>query len=613
MNTDKTAMLWKWTGMRVTDFACWCRVFVLGLMTCTARADVTADWTNDTDGAWSIGSNWSGGNAATGTTGVANFTNTITAARTVTVDASPWTINSITFTNNSVGNAYGWTITGGTLNLAGTTPTLYVNGVASTATVASVLSGNAGLTKDGAGTLVLEGSNTYTGTTKMSNGTLTIHGTLNGTSLNQTTNTATFLYSGTGSTVIDSINTAASYFGLISIVNGTFAITGNVQLANSQSYNTAPTLAAPVAASTANGFYINGASAVVTVGGQLQIGTAGSSCGARIDAGSLTVTGKVTVGKTMNTSRWNILQVNGGTFTVVDTVTGVQIAPNGSVAQRAEVYLSGGTSTIGKITFGADTDTMDGTGFLILGGGNLYVGSGGIVKATPRAGYGYTNGLNSGLLGASADWSSSLDMWLGANPTIQAADAAGTAHNITLSGTLRGAGFTKTGAGCLTLSGTNTCSGMITVNNGVLMNNGVVTGAVTVAAGGTLGGTGTVAGIVTNSGVITAGNTDSVGVMTLTDLVMAENANCVWNYAGGTGDTIVVNGSLTLPTHATVTVSQVSGRMPAAGVLFTGFASVNTSDLSAWVIHGADRPTRAIVIGNQVSLVASGGFVIIIR
>ena len=110
----------------------------------TAQAqDVTAAWNQYAGGNWSAGANWSGGIAATGVTGVAYFTNAITAIRTVTNDVSPWTINSLIFNS-----PFAWTISGGTITLAGSTPIITVNGAAPT--LSSSLAGSAGLTKVGA-------------------------------------------------------------------------------------------------------------------------------------------------------------------------------------------------------------------------------------------------------------------------------------------------------------------------------------------------------------------------------------------------------------------------------------------------------------------------------
>jgi autotransporter-associated beta strand protein len=143
---------------------------VVFALACAARADVSASWNQDADGNWSAGGNWAGGSAAAGATGVATFSNAISAGRTVTVDSSPWTINSLLFSNTG---AFGWNIAGGTLDLAGTTPTITVNS-GSNAKVASVFSGSAGLIKAGDGTLTLSGENIYSGATTLSAGTLQV-------------------------------------------------------------------------------------------------------------------------------------------------------------------------------------------------------------------------------------------------------------------------------------------------------------------------------------------------------------------------------------------------------------------------------------------------------
>ena len=130
----------------------------------SVHADVTAAWNLDANGNWSAGANWTDGSAPTGTTGVAYFTNAITAGRTVTVDASPWIIGGVTFSSTA---ANGFTLASGTLE---SLESIVVNS-SSAATVASPISGSTGLALSGGGVLTLSSAtNTFTGSITVSGG-----------------------------------------------------------------------------------------------------------------------------------------------------------------------------------------------------------------------------------------------------------------------------------------------------------------------------------------------------------------------------------------------------------------------------------------------------------
>jgi autotransporter-associated beta strand protein len=198
--------------------------------------------------------------------------------------------------------------------------------------------------------------------------------------------------------------------------------------------------------------------------------------------------------------------------------------------------------------------------------------------------------------------------------TVSSASSLNAVGNLTLLGALTNSGaLTKTGAGTLTLVASSPYSGLLTVSNGTLTLNGSIAGSVTIAAGGTLNGTGAVAGAVSNYGTISPADATTNGTLTVSNMVMGANSTYVWNCNNTTNDVIVVNGSLTLPNVATVTVNQATGRLPNPGVLFTGFSSVNTSNLTGWVVSGAMGNTRAKVDGNQVVLVSPRGCVLYVE
>lgn len=143
---------------------------ILSLSGAARAAD--GSWAVDAGGNWSLAGNWLGGGVATGTDATAWFTNTLTAAQTVTNDyAGPLTIGNLAFGPG----VNGFTIAGGTLNLSDSA-TLPLISVAGSAAVNSSLAGTPGVVKAGAGTLSLGGTNGYAGPTIVSNGTLKLVG-----------------------------------------------------------------------------------------------------------------------------------------------------------------------------------------------------------------------------------------------------------------------------------------------------------------------------------------------------------------------------------------------------------------------------------------------------
>ncbi|MGV3531762.1 MAG: beta strand repeat-containing protein, partial [Chthoniobacteraceae bacterium] len=231
--------------------------------------------------------------------------------------------------------------------------------------------------------------------------------------------------------------------------------------------------------------------------GTMGAGTSNSWGHLSIEGGTFTATGAITIGNQVTSGRGGAMRVTGGVFNSTDTVDGIvlsksaTIGANTNTANNARITFSGGVSTVEKFTMGFDetvaANGSNGRARIDLTGGTLYIGSGGIVKnGTPTT----SVNLDSGVLGAKADWASAVGVTMGSaatnNVTIKAADEADVAHNITINGPVGGAGgFTKTGGGALILAGdTAAYTGGdvgVTVSEGTLQ----------IGSGGTTGNLGT--------------------------------------------------------------------------------------------------------------------------
>jgi autotransporter-associated beta strand protein len=138
----------------------------------TPRAAASA-WTNlaggNAGGTWGVAANWLGG-VPNGTDAVADFsTLSFTADSTVTNDVTR-TVGALLFGDTTPGN--NWTLTGSALSLAVSSGSPVINVSNQTATLSLALAGSQGFTKTGAGTLVLNSTNSYAGPTLIAGGKL---------------------------------------------------------------------------------------------------------------------------------------------------------------------------------------------------------------------------------------------------------------------------------------------------------------------------------------------------------------------------------------------------------------------------------------------------------
>jgi autotransporter-associated beta strand protein len=373
----------------------------------------------------------------------------------------------------------------------------------------------------------------------------------------------------------------------------------------------------PAAGSTNAGLYITGGTVAIT--NNLDMGVdrlADSTVSVRIDGGSLTVGGVLTIALN-NESRWSVLDVNGGNLTVNDTATGISVG--GTRSGNAELLVRAGTASVGKISLGqATAGSTNMTAVVNLTGGSLYVGSGGISQVSTGAGFVSTITFTGGTLGAAADWSSALPMTLGGT-TIQTADAASIAHNISLSGVLSGSGgLTKTGAGQLTVSGANTYSGATTVSAGTLAlgaGNVLPNAGALILNGGTFSSSGysdTVGALTNQSSSTLALGTNTTGTLTFASGSYTAGTLTINNWSGiagisGTADRIFITAApgATFLTNLTFTGYQTGAiRLGTGEIVPSGSLATK---LAITAVNGGSSPTVGAAFSVVVQAQGTNG------
>ena len=522
---------------------------------------------SESGGLWSDPDSWQDAVIPSGAAHNANFDALDLAVTNRVILDSARTVNNLTFGDTDPSSAAGWVIDNNgvlanALTLGGPVPTITVNdlGLAATATIDARLIGSSGLTKSGPGTLVLAGANTLTGSVITAGGTLRLAAgnlrastvAINSAGARMEVDGASFTATGT-TTITGAANTALVVnSGSASLATVTFTNASDGRFVINGGTVEVGAVTIPRSSDTRinyeTGFVVTGGSTTV---GTISLGTGNSNAFMSMEGGELTATGVVTVGNQVTGGRGGAIRVTGGVFNSTDTARGLVLAKtNGANANNVSAAnFLGGVSTIEKITLGFDNTVTAGSGTVTLDGGDLYLGTGGIVK-NGTAGMTTAINLTSGLLGAKGNWSTSLPITLtsGGNVTVKAASAEDAPFGITLSGVVSGSGsLIKTGGGSLNLTSANTFTGSAVINAGTLNVNGTLAapGAVSVNAGGTLAGTGTIDKAVTlNSG----GTISPAGLATGT----LTAASLTWNGGGAmamdlgaASDRLTLTGALT--------------------------------------------------------------------
>ena len=484
---------------------------------------------------------------------------TVAAAAMLDINGQTVGAEAVTLAGGIIANSTGSGALSGAIGLTGNSA---VNVTGTALALSGGIGGGAfGITKSGAGVLVLSGGNTYTGVTSVNAGVLqagalnglaagSAHDVASGATLDLNGNnasvasiggaggvslgSATLTSAGSGSTTFSGLVTGTAASGLVKLGSGTLLLSGN---------NT-------------------GLDGAVNVGaGTLSLGNAGA-------LGSLVGGTTVASGATLDVNGQAVgaeaLALNGGTL--------ANGAGSGSLAGvvtftgASTVNVAGTQLTLSGANGGTGSVDKTGSGVLILSGANSQSGGTTLSQGVLQVGAGGTSGSLAGTITNNAIL------------TFNRSDAL--AHG----GAIGGTGVVnQSGLGVLTLSGANSHTGSTNVTSGTL-----VLGSAT-ALGTTAGGT-TVA-----TGAILDLNGQAVGAEALAlDGATLANGAGSGSLAGGvtfTGANIVNVAGTQL------TLSGANG----------GAGSVDKTGSGTLILSGANSQSGGTSISQGVLQVGAGG------
>ena len=510
-----------------------------------------------------------GGNAYTGGTTLSGGTLSISSdqniGQTITFQGGVLQItgNSLSNIENHVVN---WTSFNGGFDIADADVTF---------TVDQVVTGSGGVTKKGAGTLVLSNSgNAYTGGTTLSGGTLSISadGQIGGSS-------STINFSGgvlriTGDDMENlgshTVNFAGGGFDIVES-NRVFTVTQPLGGAGSLTKIGQGTL---VLSNGGNSY----AGGTIISGGTLRTDAAGALPSGRNV--TLADSSGITLDLANHSQTINCLSGGGANGSAVSL---------GSAALT--VGSGGGSSTFSGVISGTGSLTKSGAGTLTLAGENVFTGgttiSGGTLSVSTDGNIGgatSTINFSGGVLRITGSSLSDIEdhdvNWTSFNGGFDIADAS---HTFTVEHVMSGAGsLTKKGAGTLLLTNNNTYTGGTTISGGTLRTG--VANALPVGGNVTL--------------------TDSSGVFL--DL---NGYNQVINALAGGGRywSSVSLGAAALTVGSGNGTSTFSGRISGDGSLTKAGTGTLTLSHSNYYSGGTTISNGTLKLGNNLSLGAQTG------
>ncbi len=501
-------------------------------------------------------------------------------------------------------------------NLNGSGFTLSVGGTGNTVVNSVIATGTGGLTKDGAGTLVLAGNSTYTGATAVNAGTLQIgNGGIGGniasnSAVTLATNTALAFRTGTttrdfaaavggnGAVVMDSPGGVVNLQRTNTYTGGTTILAGELHAITSQSFGTgAVTLAGTNAVNLAEIHYVATNSPLtigpLTLNGNAVVAlTAGSSVSS---SGALTINGTN-----------NLINIAGNTWTegtnILVSGTSISFLSSTNNIRLTGPSLNGGFLSLGQSnTVGRSTYTFgtNATAFYVIQEGVafdlLWTGAENSLWNTNATNWQQaTNGLNPS--GTNIAFVTDDNIWFGNAATNSpiTVDAGGlAAGNMTVTnsagtvafngGAITNHNLAKSGAGNLVVSNTLDLEGG-TEPIGVLSNSGsgnvtldgtLIRGRILQAGAGTL--------------TLSVSNAYAGGTTISNGLVVAGANNAL-----GTGSLTVAGGTLSIgtTTQSLGTVSLQNGTINGSGTITGTAYNVENGTISP-VLAGSAALTKS--------------------
>ncbi len=525
--------------------------------------------------------------------------------------SSPVTFTGTTNTHSGTGNlTFNGVVTMATSMVFMASGGNAVDGFAFASNVVETLPGSSLTLGGGTRSLLLLGSNSYSGGTYVSSTARLIIGNNKalgtGTLYAQAAAGITTLAWTNSPTVANAIQmqhtnllSGLSIGGNQIVFNGPVTMTTNVVLNLNSTISANDDASAPV---FAGGFNDNGNNFSLTVLGsndRFLIFSNASSYG----GGTFILNGLLKLGGHNALPTAGALAVNGPQ----DLKNGFSLSnfnqTVGSLSGTGVVQLFSGTLTVGDATDSTFSGFMNGTGFLVkqgsgtftLGGSNAYTGGTIVSNGTLRLGVQTAilsnravtvAGGNYDLGGFGAVTNGTVTISSGAisNGTLLSSSNLLATDSGTIFANLAGnGGLIKTGTGTLSLNGNSSQVGATRVSNGVLRVNGVLSGTagLTVASNATLGGTGSVRGVnIANGGWLAPGN--SIGTLTVSNLTL--NSGSLLNFelaATNASDQVIDLGTLTLT------------QMPFSNFAFTtnaGFGVGTYTLIDAALLSGSFNP-----------------------